>query len=117
MSPLTRLFSFAVLAFILKASAGPSFSAGASPVAVAKARPTSTLKASTRSAFGAASWEATLLYAGAVSPTSLDAGSAFDPGDASYASPVPEEPTALMLVAGLGVLSVMVWRRRVPALD
>ncbi|MFX7969152.1 PEP-CTERM sorting domain-containing protein, partial [Acinetobacter baumannii] len=35
----------------------------------------------------------------------------------SYASPVPEEPTALMLVAGLGVLSVMVWRRRIPALD
>jgi hypothetical protein len=117
MSPLTRLFSFAVLAFILKASAGPSFSAAASPVAAAKARPASTLKANTRSSFVTASSESPLLYAGTVLPTSLNAGSAVDPGDASYASPVPEEPTALMLVAGLGVLSVMVWRRRIPALD
>lgn len=114
MSPLTRLFSFAVLAFFLKASAGPSFSAAPSPEAVAKERQGATLKASPRSSFAAASSESTLLHAGTALP---EAGSAFDQLDASYASPVPEEPTALMLVAGLGVLAVMVWRRRLPALD
>jgi len=117
MSPLTRLFSFAVLAFILKASAGPSFSASASPVAVAKAPPASTVKVSARSSFAAGSSQQTGWYAGPVLQTQVEAGSAFELGDASYASPVPEEPTALMLVAGLGVLSVMIWRRRHPARD
>lgn len=117
MSPLTRLFSFAVLAFILKASAGPSFSAAASPVAVAIAPPASTAKVSAQSSFAAGSSEPTGLYAGAVLQTPAESGSAFEPGDASYASPVPEEPTALMLVAGLGVLSVMVCRRRHLARD
>lgn len=117
MSPLTRLLSFAILAFILKASAAPSGSSAALSVAVGKVHPTPTVKVGTRSAFAATSSESTLLYAGTVSSRSLDTGSVFDLGDGSYASPVPEEPTALMLGAGLGVVSVMVWRRRIPVLE
>lgn len=118
MSPITRLLSFAVLALILKASAGPSLGhSSPAPVALAKARPASTSKASPR--LGGAASEAALdpMYATTFVPTALPAGNTFDQVDGSYASPVPEEPTALMLVAGLGVLTVRYWKRRNPALD
>lgn len=116
MSPLTRLLSFAALAIILKASAGPSL--GESPASASRAKPPAwTLKASTKPPGTAGSWASDPMYAGALDPTPLATGSTFDQVDASYASPVPEEPTALMLVAGLGVLTVMVWKRRAPAHD
>lgn len=117
MSPLTRLLSFAALAIILKASAGPSL--GESPASASRAKPpASTLKASTKPPGTAAgSWASDPMYAAALDPTPLATGSTLDQVDSSYASPVPEEPTALMLVAGLGVLTVMVWKRRAPAHD